>query len=145
MNTTSFSATQAAAEASNGPQPLDAIRAVDAAFSRGDIEGVLDFYEDEATMVVRPGLLATGKTALRTAYEAIFASFAQPPSVIQERSEVLRSGDLALFVSRWRLTGRGARGEAINQVAHATSVLRRQSDGRWRAVIDNGLGIEILD
>lgn len=127
------------------PRPIDAIRAVDAAFSRGDIDAVLEFYEDEATMVVRPGLLASGKTELRTAYEAVFASFAAPPRVIQERSEVIECGDLALFVSRWRMSGTGANGRPVDQVAHATSVLRRQRDGHWRAVIDNGFGIEILD
>ncbi len=48
--------------------PLETVELLDEAFNRGDIDAVLDFYEDDAVMVAEPKRLATGKTEIRATY-----------------------------------------------------------------------------
>ena len=51
-------------------------------------------------------------------------------------------GDLALVVGEWSFAGTGPDGEPVKLVAKNADVLRRQSDGSWRFVIDNPWGTE---
>jgi ketosteroid isomerase-like protein len=44
--------------------PLEAVKELDDALERGDLEAVLSFYEDDAVVVVEPGRLARGKKDL---------------------------------------------------------------------------------
>ncbi len=83
--------------------PLETVEFLDAAYNRGDIEAVLDFYEDEAVMVAEPGRLATGKTEIRAVYEWIFANI--KGSAKQEKTHVIEAGDIALFTSKWNFSG----------------------------------------
>lgn len=116
---------------------LQTVIDLDEAFNRGDLEGVLTYYHDDATMVVEPGHLAYGKREIRSVFERLL-SLGMKAS--QERSCTLQSGDTALFLSRWtlRLPGGGSR-----QMV-ATSVFRRGADGAWRVQVDNAFGPEIL-
>jgi ketosteroid isomerase-like protein len=47
----------------------ETVEEIDEAFNRGDVEAVLDFYEDGAVMVLEPGRLARGKDEMRRAFE----------------------------------------------------------------------------
>ena len=51
---------------------------------------------------------------------------------------VIESGDLAVAYGEWSLTG-GADpdGNPVNLEGRATDVMRKQSDGSWRDVIDD--------
>jgi ketosteroid isomerase-like protein len=56
---------------------------------------------------------------------------------------VFVAGDIALVISRWTLELSGADGEVSRQSGTATDVMRRQSDGTWRYVIDNPQGVAL--
>ncbi len=58
----------------------------------------MEFYADEATLVVRPGLHATGKHQIRKACEAIAAHFNNQLKVRQGRMHVIEGGDTALVI-----------------------------------------------
>ena len=51
--------------------PLETVELLDEAFNRGEIEAVLDFYEEDAVVVGEPSRLATGKAEIRATYEWI--------------------------------------------------------------------------
>jgi len=42
------------------------IKAADDAINREDVDAVMDFYTDDATLVIKPGLNATGKDQIRS-------------------------------------------------------------------------------
>src|SRR5918911_327402 len=122
--------------------PMEAVELLDEAFNRADLEAVLSFYEDGATMVIEPGRLANGKTELRSAYEWIFSNIKGVAR--QEKTHVIESGDLALFTSRWYFSGTMADGTPFLREAYASVILRRQTDGSWRVVVDNSWGPAVL-
>ena len=115
---------------------------LDAAFNRGDIESVLDHYEDAAVVMVAPDRSISGKDNLRAFFELFMTSGS---TAKQDRMHVTAQGDLALYLSHWTLTTPVPGGPAGEQHHVATSVFRRGIDGRWRLVIDNSFGPLVLE
>ena len=54
--------------------------------------------------------------------------------------KVLQTGDIALSFCDWTLVGTGPDGEPIEMAGQTSDVLRQQSDGSWRIVIENPWG-----
>jgi len=50
---------------------------------------------------------------------------------------VLQASDLALVITEGSFSGTGSDGNPVNRTAKSTNVLRQQSDGSCRFVIDN--------
>jgi uncharacterized protein (TIGR02246 family) len=123
--------------------PAEVVELLDQAFNRGDIEAVLDFYEEGAIMVVEPGRLATGKAELRSAFEWILTNI--KGTAKQEKSHVIEAGDIALFTSKWSYSGETADGTPITRESHATTIFRKGKDGRWRIVVDNSWGPAVIE
>ncbi|UUZ50218.1 SgcJ/EcaC family oxidoreductase [Massilia sp. B-10] len=58
------------------PHPINAlIAAADEAINREDFDSLMDFYTDDATLVVVPGRAANGKEEIRKAFVAIAAHY----------------------------------------------------------------------
>ena len=123
--------------------PLETVELLDEAFNRGDIEAVLDFYEDDAVMVAEPNRLATGKAEIRAPYEWIFANI--KGTATQEKTHVIEASDIALFTSKWNFIGTMLNGDSASRESYASVILRRQGDGKWRIVVDNGWGYAVLE
>lgn len=116
-----------------------AVLALDDAFNRGNVDGVLAFYSPDAVMVVQPGQLAIGHAALRAVFETLIH---QGGNVKVLASEVLVAGDTALLIARWSIR----RPQEHRPATHtATSVLRQGADGSWRLLVDNAFGPGVLD
>jgi ketosteroid isomerase-like protein len=75
--------------------PEQAVEMVDRAFNEGDIETVLNFYEDGAVVVTEPGKIARGKGELRSFFEQVLAS---KLSARQMKTYVLEADGIALFL-----------------------------------------------
>lgn len=105
--------------------------------NRGDLDGLLALYEPDTAYVVRPGETVVGEVAVR---EAIVGLLALQPSVTLEPVFVVRTGDLALLISRWHLTGTGSDGTPVDVGGQTGDVVRQQGDGTWRYAIDNPWG-----
>jgi ketosteroid isomerase-like protein len=121
----------------------DSPRAVHKAWERayqdGDIDGLMDLYEDGSLLVTEPGGdVARGADAVRGALEQ-FLSMGADFRI--EKTETLDGDDLAIAYSSWKMTGgTGPDGNPLDLAFTTGDVLRRQPDGSWLFVLDNPWG-----
>lgn len=118
------------------------IEAADRAITNEDFDRVLDFYAEDATLVVKPGLNATGKVQIRKAFVAIAAHFKNALKVRQGRMEVIEGGETALVLMETLLD---VEGQSETIARRATYVFRRSAEGQWLCLIDNSYGTSLLD
>ena len=83
-----------------------------------------------------------GKTALR---EAFRRAFALKGTATQLKTNVIESGDLALFTSKWIFDWISLEGTAMHRESFATTVFRKTKNEEWLIVIDNSFGPAVLN
>jgi ketosteroid isomerase-like protein len=79
----------------------------------------------------------TGLDGLREAFSGFLA---MTPKLTVNPEKSLLSGDTAMVTGNWTLKGRDADGNEIDASGRYADVVRHQSDGSWRFVIDNPNG-----
>lgn len=110
------------------------------AANRGDLETALALYEPNASFVLDSGQVVTGLAAIREAMQGFLAL--KPKFTIEVKAVQSGDGGLALLRAKWSLTGTGPDGKPVTMSGNSTEVVRRQSDGTWRFVIDNPRGAD---
>ncbi|KAF1069475.1 MAG: putative protein YybH [Pseudomonas citronellolis] len=126
------------------PSVTQALEQADRLINARQFDALMDFYTDDATLVVRPGLQACGKAQIRRAFDAIDAHFQQRLQVRQPQVQVIEAGDTALVLARALIAGESVEGPQLLE-RKATYVFRRQADGAWRCAVDNSYGSALLD
>ena len=105
-------------------------------FASGDLDGLMDLYEDAALFTNAQGV-HSGSEAIR---EVLVGYLSTGAAITMNDSVAFEAGDLALVHWSWTMTfpdGREARGATAE-------VLRRQPDGSWRFLIDNPDGPALI-
>ncbi|UNP89482.1 SgcJ/EcaC family oxidoreductase [Aeromonas encheleia] len=126
--------------------PLRAlIETCDAAISRRDFDALMAFYAEDASLVVKPGMVVRGIPAIRRAFSAISDYFQGQLRVEQGTMEVIEGADNALVIMETRLRYPDGEGGWIDENRRATYVFRKEADGQWRCTIDNSYGTTLLD
>jgi uncharacterized protein (TIGR02246 family) len=123
------------------PGPEGTVVRLSEAINRGDLEAAVGLYEPNAVLVAQPGQLARGLAAIRDAMQGFIAL---RPTLSTATSQVIESGDVALYLGRWSLSGVAPDGGAVTMGGDSSDVLRRQADGRWLIVLDNPWGTGLL-
>ena len=122
--------------------PAEAVELLDEAFDRGDLEAVLDFYEDGAVLVVEQERLATGKEEIRAVYRWILANLRG--SARQGETYVIEAGDIALLTSKWAVSYVTSGGDFVSREAFASVIMRESPYGGWRIVVDHSWSRDVL-
>jgi uncharacterized protein (TIGR02246 family) len=121
------------------------IEVADRAISDENLEAVLDFYDEDAILVVKPGLNAVGKEAIRRAFVAILDYFGHSLVIKQGDMVVLEGGgDTALVLMETILEFPSQDGEKTSITRQATYVFRKSQAGTWLCLIDNSYGVDLL-
>ena len=118
------------------------VKELDKAVNDKDLEKVLSFYEKDSILVMEPGRVAKGKAEIGQFFKYIFNMDIQAEQIT---TNVMQTGDIVLFTSKWTAKGKTPDGTTFNNNHIATSVFRKNADGVWRLVIDNSFGPEILN
>ena len=105
----------------------------------GNLDSLMPLYESDAAFATQPGSLAPGAAGIR---EALTGFISMNGELDLEVTRVLQVGDLALVIGVWSFDGTGPDGEPVRLEAKNADVLRRQTDGTWRFVIDNPWGTD---
>jgi uncharacterized protein (TIGR02246 family) len=119
--------------------PAQVLKSIVDGINAGNLDALTALYEPEAAFAGHPGNLAHGLPGIRSA----LSSFIDMKGTLDLNvTRVLEAGNLALVVGVWSFAGTGPDGEPVNLTARNADVLRRQSDGTWRFVIDNPWGTD---
>jgi uncharacterized protein (TIGR02246 family) len=121
------------------------IKNADSAINREDFDALMDFYAEDATLVVKPGMLAKGKEEIRRAFEAIANYFNHSLVVNQEKMAIIEAGDTALVIAKAQLSANQKTDSEFSMERVATYVFKKDFNGTWRCVVDNSYGAELLD
>lgn len=119
------------------------IESADRAITAQDYDGLMDFYAEDASLVVKPGLTVTGKTNTRRAFIAIAEHFNNSIVVTQGNIHVIPGGDVALVIMETLLHATDKTGTDIDITRRATYVFRQVAE-KWLCVVDNSYGTGLL-
>ena len=109
-------------------------------FNSGDISSLISLYETEACFVSQEGEVVKGIENVRQRLQ----SFINMNGRIESKViGVVQTNDIALVNTEWSFNGSGPDGKAVTITGKATDVLRQQSDGTWRILIDNPWGTNL--
>jgi len=112
--------------------PEDCDRLFAEHLNAGDAVALAALYEAHATLVL--DVEYTGHAAIR---EALQAFLAMQPKVRMHVTKVVRVDDIAVLYNDWTMTLLDANGMPTEDRGAAIEIVRRQSDGSWRYILDD--------
>jgi ketosteroid isomerase-like protein len=107
------------------------------AVTNADVDTLVSLWETDSAFVMQPGQTGSGAEQLRGRFQYWLST--QPAGVTFRVGQLLQVGDLALALTPWSYTATTPDG-SVPLEGIGTDVLRRQSDGTWKFVIDNPYG-----
>ena len=116
------------------------IERADCAINQEDFDTLIQIYSDDAVLVVKPGMNATGRIQIRKAFEAIAAHFNHKLEVKQAGIRILETEDTALVLANTVVSTP----DMTPTSRSATYVFKKNPDGDWCCAIDNSYGHELL-
>lgn len=119
--------------------PEEVLQSIVDGINTGNLDALTALYEPHAAFAAQPGSLAHGLPGVRGSLAAFTA---MKGTLDLKVTRVLEASDLALVVGVWSFSGISPAGEPVKLAGHNADVLRRQSDGSWRFVIDNPWGTD---
>lgn len=105
------------------------------AMNEGDLDKAIALYDDNAVFVQEPGKPAvTGLENIRRVLEEFQAI---KPKLKVEMMQFVEADDVAFFTLKWEINGTTPDGEEISVSSYDGNVVKRQTDGTWKTIIDN--------
>lgn len=120
------------------------IDAADKAIKEERFDDLKEFYTDDAVLVVRPGLEARGKEAIKEAFIKIAAYFDNSIVPTQGKMQMIEAGDTVLVLSQTLLDADN-KGDSEYSMDRRATYVYRKIDGKWLCAIDNSYGTTLLD
>lgn len=121
---------------------FDLIKAADKAITAEDFETLMDFYADDAVLVVQPGQIARGKAQIRQAFTAIAKHFRNALTVTQGDAQAIEGAGTVLVIME-TLLFIGGSDEPVRR--RATYVFQKDDRDKWLCTVDNSYGTDLLD
>jgi len=120
------------------------IKKCDLAIKQEDFEMLMNYYTDDAILVVKPGMIARGKGEIKKAFIAIAKYFNNSVVPTQGEMIILEAGDIALVISQTLLAADKKNSE-YSMERKATYVFKKNSHGEWLCAIDNSYGTDLIN
>jgi ketosteroid isomerase-like protein len=117
--------------------PEEVLNSVVEGINKGDLDSLMTLYETEACFATQPGQLANTPESVGQSLQGFIDLKGKLDLKVKR---VLQTSDLALVITEWSFSGTGSDGNPVNMSAKSADVLRQQSDGTWKFVIDNPWG-----
>jgi len=121
----------------------EVINKCDLAIKQEDFETLMNYYTDDAILVVKPGTIARGKEEIKKAFIAIAKYFNNSIVPTQGEMLLLEAGDTVLVISQTLLAA-DKKDSEFSMERRATYVFKKQN-GQWLCAIDNSYGTDLLN
>jgi len=116
----------------------------DKAIKEERFDDLMDFYTEDAVLVVRPGMEVRGRENIKSAFIRIAAYFNNSVAPKQGKMQVIESGDTALVLSQTFVEAEKKADSEYPAERRATYVYR-YVNGKWLCAIDNSYGTSLLE
>lgn len=120
------------------------IKKCDLAIKQEDFDTLMNYYTDDAILVVKPGMIARGKAEIKKAFIAIAKFFNNSIVPTQGEMIILEAGETALVISQTVLEA-DIQDSEYSMERRATYVFKKDSQGVWLCAIDNSYGTGLLN
>lgn len=120
------------------------INAADKAIKEERFDDLMDFYTEDAILVVRPGLEVQGKEAIKKAFIRIAEYFKNSLIPTQGKMIMIETGDTVLVISQAILEADN-KSESEYSMERRSIYVYRNINGKWLCAIDNSYGTSLLD
>jgi len=120
------------------------IKKCDKAIKQEDFDTLMNYYTEDAILVVKPGMIARGKEEIKKAFIAIAKYFNNSVVPTQGEMIILETGDTALVISETILAA-DKKDSEYSMDRRATYVFRKNSLGEWLCAIDNSYGTDLIN
>jgi uncharacterized protein (TIGR02246 family) len=105
----------------------------------GDLDAALALYEPDAIFVVSPDQVVTGHAAIREVLQGMMT--ANTTGKLDAVTAVPSAdGSIAFTRAKGSSTSPGPDGNPVTTHFHSIEVVRKQTDGTWRIIIDDPSG-----
>lgn len=108
--------------------------------NKGNPSYLLSLYETNACFVSQSGQIVKGQENIRQILQEFIDMKGKLETSVRNVYDIR---DIALVISEWSFNELGPDGKVVSLRGKATDVLRQQSDGTSRIVIDNPWGADI--
>ncbi|MEH6946063.1 DUF4440 domain-containing protein [Bacillus sp. JJ634] len=120
------------------------IKKCDLAIKQEDFDTLMNYYTDDAILVVKLGMIAQGKEEIKKSFIAIAKYFNNSIVPTQGEMIILEAGDTALVLSQTLLDADKEDSE-YSMDRRATYVFKKNPQGEWLCAIDNSYGTELIN
>lgn len=120
------------------------IHLADQAINNRDFDTLAESYAEDAVLVVRPGLLASGRNEIREAHKKISRFFNDSLEVSQGNMVIIEAGKIALVLAKTYVESPEKLDSEYSKERDAIYVYVKDKDGKWLCAIDNSYGVELL-
>ncbi|MDP4164435.1 MAG: DUF4440 domain-containing protein [Bacillota bacterium] len=121
------------------------IKKADLAIKNEDFDTLMNYYTDDAILVVKPGTIAKGKDEIKKAFIAIAKYFNNSIVPTQGEMIILEAGETALVLSHTFLEAAKKSDSEYSMDRRATYVYKKNAQGEWLCAIDNSYGTELIN
>jgi uncharacterized protein (TIGR02246 family) len=122
----------------------EVIKKCDLAIKQEDFDTLMNYYTEDAILVIKPGRIARGKAEIKKAFIAIANYFNNSVVPTQGEMVILEAGDTALVISQTLLAA-DKKDSEYSMERKATYVFKKNSQGEWLCSIDNSYGTDLID
>lgn len=120
------------------------IHQADLAIKEERFDDLLNFYTNDAILIVKPGMEVQGKENIKKAFIRIAEYFKNSIVPTQGKMLCIETGDTALILSQTFLDAINKETSEYNMERRATYIFRK-INGKWLCAIDNSYGTSLLD
>ena len=101
-----------------------------------DVDAFVNYYADDAQVLMPNAPLFTGKAAIKEALKPMMADPNFSITYMATRVEVSKSGDLGYTQGPYKMSFSDQRGNKFEDEGKYLTVFRKLADGSWKAVED---------